>query len=284
MPRRSSVETRDTPDGFSGWDEYARYYDWENARTIGLRDIAFWQRMVASVRGRVVELGCGTGRVLLRTSGVVSSGPGRKRNPRSSPVIGIDRSAPMLAIARRRARRLPAARRPELVRGDIRALPIADASVDLVIAPYGILQSLIRDVDLTRALTETARVLRPGGLFVADLVPDLSRWTPYEGQLRLRGRRGKRTTVTLVETVRQDRRRGLTIFDEMFIERSARTNGRAPSSTTRRFSVTFRTLPFPETRRRLLRSGFEIEAIYGGYRGQSWKPASGTWVIRARKR
>lgn len=281
MPRQSIAATQD---GFSGWDEYARYYDWENARTIGLRDIAFWQRMVASVRGRVVELGCGTGRVLLKTSRVVFRNNTRKRPPRSFPLIGIDRSAPMLAIARRRVRRLRAAERPELVRGDIRALPIADASVDLVIAPYGILQSLIRDVDLARALTEAARVLRPGGLFVADLVPDLPRWTPYEGQLRLRGRHGKRTTVTLVETVRQDRRRGLTIFDETFVERSRRANGRAPSSVTRRFSVTFRTLPFPETRRRLVRSGFEIDAIYGGYRGQPWTPASETWVVRARKR
>ena len=160
-----------TPDGSQGWDEYARYYDWENARTMGTRDLAFWKRMVSGASGPVIELGCGTGRVLLKTSGVVSAEErGRKRHPRS---IGIDRSAPMLDIARRRARRLPARVRPVLVRADIRALPLAPASAALVIAPYGILQSLVRDGDLAAALAESARVLRSGGRFVVDLVPDL---------------------------------------------------------------------------------------------------------------
>ena len=35
--------------GHEGWDDYADYYDWENAQTVGRRDIAFWQRMAAPV-------------------------------------------------------------------------------------------------------------------------------------------------------------------------------------------------------------------------------------------
>ena len=271
-----------TPDGSQGWDEYARYYDWENARTMGTRDLAFWKRMVSGASGPVIELGCGTGRVLLKTSGVVSAEErGRKRHPRS---IGIDRSAPMLDIARRRARRLPARVRPVLVRADIRALPLAPASAALVIAPYGILQSLVRDGDLAAALAESARVLRSGGRFVVDLVPDLSRWTPYRGRVRMRGSKRAGTTVTLVESVRQDKRRNLTIFDETFLERpSGRSNARPARPVTRRFSLTFRTLPLAETRRRLVRAGFTIDAIFGGYRGQKWTPRSETWLIVARR-
>ena len=270
-------------DGSLGWDEYARYYDWENARTIGKRDIAFWRRLVADARGAVIELGCGTGRVLLKTSGFVFGRGKRKRSPRSF-LVGIDLSAPMLDIARRRARRLRPAARPVLIRGDIRSLPIATASAALVMAPYGILQSLVRDEDLARAMTETARVLKPGGRFVVDLVPDLPRWTPYRGQVRMREKGRAGTMVTLVESVRQDRRRGLTIFDEEFIEHAAgHPNGRKPKST-RRFSLTFRTLPLPETRRRLVRAGFVIEAMLGGYRGEPWTRQSETWLIVARKR
>ena len=268
-------------DGAKGWDEYARYYDWENARTIGKRDVAFWRRQVTASAGPVIELGCGTGRVLLKTSGFVSRGKLRKRNPRSF-LIGIDLSSPMLAIARQRLKKLPKATRPGLVRADIRALPIATGSVALVMAPYGILQSLVRDKDLRRALDEAARVLKPGGRFVVDLVPDLPRWLPYESRVRMRGRNGNGTSVTLVESVRQDRRRGLTIFDETFIERPA-GRSRAPSST-RQFSLTFRTLPVAETRRRLSSAGFNIEAVHGGYRGEAWSPRSETWVISARKR
>jgi SAM-dependent methyltransferase len=275
-----------TPDGTQGWDEYARYYDWENARTMGTRDLAFWRRIAATATGPIIELGCGSGRVLLpiaaqKTSGVVSAEErGRKRHPRS---IGIDRSTPMLAIARRRARRLQPTARPVLIRADIRALPIASASAALVIAPYGILQSLVRDVDLAAALAESARVLQPGGRFIVDLVPDLPRWTPYRGRVRMRGRKRAGTTVTLVESVRQDKRRGLTIFDETFVERPVRINGRRVKPVTRRFSLTFRTLPLAETRRRLTRAGFRIESVLGGYRGQKWTPESETWLIFARK-
>jgi ubiquinone/menaquinone biosynthesis C-methylase UbiE len=265
-------------DGSHGWDQYARYYDWENARTIGKRDVAFWRRQVAAAPGRVVELGCGTGRL---TSGFFFQRSRQKRNPRSSNlVVGIDLSAPMLDIARRRVRQLPAAARPVLIRGDIRALPIATETVALVMAPYGILQSLVRDKDLKRALDEAARVLQPGGRFVADLVPDLPRWQPYRSRIRMRGSNGPGAAVTLVESVRQDRRRGLTIFDETFTETRAGTG----TSSTRRFSLTFRTLPVAETRRRLARAGFSVEAMHGGYRGEPWTPRSGTWVIAARKR
>jgi SAM-dependent methyltransferase len=218
----------------------------------------------------------------LRTSTVVSAEErGRKRHPRS---IGIDRSAPMLEIARRRARRLRPAAEPVLVRGDIRALPIATGSAALVIAPYGILQSLVRDVDLAGALAESARVLRSGGRFVVDLVPDLPRWTPYRGRVRMRGSNRAGTAVTLVESVRQDKRRKLTIFEETFVERPVRrANGRKTKSVTRRFSLTFRTLPLADTRRRFVRAGFAIDAVFGGYRGQRWTPRSETWLIVARK-
>ena len=51
--------------GWKGWDEYAPFYDWENAQTLGRRDVTFWQRLAKGVKGRVLELGCGTGRIVL---------------------------------------------------------------------------------------------------------------------------------------------------------------------------------------------------------------------------
>ena len=50
-----------TRSGWEGWDEYAPFYDWENARTVARRDVAFWQRLAAAQEGPVLELGCGTG-------------------------------------------------------------------------------------------------------------------------------------------------------------------------------------------------------------------------------
>src|SRR5829696_1497604 len=105
----SSAMTRE---GWKGWDEYAPFYDWENAQTLGRRDVPFWQRVAAKARGAVLELGCGTGRVSL---------PLARAGIR---LIGIDRSQPMLDRARQRltksrSRRLAGSL--QLVRGDIRA-------------------------------------------------------------------------------------------------------------------------------------------------------------------
>src|SRR5687767_8604019 len=42
--RRTSREYRftSTMQGWEGWDEYAAFYDWENAQTLGRRDVPFW--------------------------------------------------------------------------------------------------------------------------------------------------------------------------------------------------------------------------------------------------
>ena len=86
------------------------------------------------------------------------------------------------------------------LRGDIRFLPFrASARFDLVMAPYGILQSLVSDRDLDATLASVRRVLAGGGTFGIDLVPDLPVWKEYRNKLRFRGsRRGGKSQVTLM--------------------------------------------------------------------------------------
>ena len=135
-------------------------------------------------------------------------------------VVGIDRSEEMLARARKRVARARLGRYLSLVRGDIRELPFTRRTkFSAVLAAYGILQSLTRERDLTRTFASVARVLRRGGLFAIDVVPDLPKWDEYRNRTSLSGRRGRDTTLTLVETVRQDRARRLTIFDQEYRER-----------------------------------------------------------------
>jgi ubiquinone/menaquinone biosynthesis C-methylase UbiE len=253
-------------EGWEGWDEYAPFYDWENARTFGRRDVAFWRRLADERREPALELGCGTGRIaipLLKTG---------------HSIVGVDRSEAMLARARRRAERAGVLDRALFVRSDIRTLPLRTRRFDFVIAPYGMLQSLTRDRDLTLTLGSVARVLRAGGLFGIDLVPDLPRWSEYERKISLHGRRNATTTLTLVESVRQDRRRGLTIFDQEYIELR---NGQRH---IHRFSLTFRTLSVPQMVRRLERAGFWIRAVLGDYQGRAWDERADVWLILAQKR
>jgi SAM-dependent methyltransferase len=275
MKKLSTVSKRAKPvaDGSTGWDEYAAFYDWENARTVGRSDIAFWRRIVREESRALLELGCGTGRLLMPLARACAG-----RGGRHARVAGIDRSAPMLARAVARSRRLPRADRPVMTRGDIRALPFLSGTFGVVLAPYGMLQSLVRDRDLDAVLASVARVLRRGGLFGIDLVPDLPSWDEYHRRVSLKGRTSSGSTVTLIESVRQDRRRRLTIFDQQFVERHGRRK------TTREFSLTFRTLPVPDIVRRLARAGFEVEAMLGDYEGAPWHQGAETWLILARRR
>jgi ubiquinone/menaquinone biosynthesis C-methylase UbiE len=253
-------------EGWRGWDEYAPFYDWENARTLGRRDIPFWRQFARGASGHALELGSGTGRITL---------PLGRAGVR---IVGIDRSAPMLARARQRFARAGLSRRIRLVRGDIRHLPFPVSTFATVLAPYGVLQSLLRERDLVATLDAVHRVLRRGGTFGVDLVADLPAWEEYRKRQSLRGwRRQGGTHVTLVETVRQDRARRLTIFDQEFIERHGRHR------RTSRFALTFRTLSVPQMVRRLEKAGFGITALLGDYRGGPWDPRAEVWMILARK-
>jgi len=251
-------------EGWRGWDDYARFYDWENAQTMGRRDVRFWQRLASKTAGPVLELGCGTGRVAI---------PMAKAGAR---VVGIDRSASMLARAATRLRRSKLDGSLQLVRGDVRHLPFPAASFGLVAAPYGILQSLLDDATLDAALASAHRALRRGGTFGIDLVSDLTSWAEYDGRVKLRGQVGRsQTRLTLIESVRQDRARGLTLFDQEFIER------RGGVSRSHQFSLAFRTVSVEEMTGRLERHGFRISAVLGDYDGGPWDSRADVWFILA---
>ena len=230
------------------------------------RDVPFWSHVAAAAGGPVLELGCGTGRVTVPVA-------------RVAPLIGIDLSAPMLERARARVRRARLGRRARLVRGDIRRLPFAPAQFALVMAPYGVLQSLVGDGDLRATLKATAAALRPGGRLVMELVADLPAWREYRNQTRLRGwRAGGRSHLTLIESVRQDRARGLTLFEQEFIERTG------PATSSRRFSLAFRTLSVAQMAARLERAGLRVAARLGSYDGDPWTETSETWILIAERR
>lgn len=252
--------------GTEGWDDYAAFYDWENAQTVQRRDVAFWDRLAGTAEGPVLELGTGTGRVALP---IVKNG---------TPLVGIDRSEAMLARARAKMPRGRSRARLRLVRGDIRHLPFPARHFSLVMAPYGILQSLVRERDLSATLASVARVLGPGGRFGIDLVPDLPAWSEYRERNTLSGIMAGGVRVSLLESVRQDRAKRLTIFHQRY----RTVHGRERSE--RRFTLTFRTLSVPQMTRRLENAGFSVDAVLGDYRGGPWDRRADVWLLLASKR
>jgi ubiquinone/menaquinone biosynthesis C-methylase UbiE len=131
-----------------------------------LRD--YRQRTIAAARGRVLEVGIGSG-INLPLYG-----------PDVSSVCGIEPSAGLL----RRAASQPTTTLGEFIRGSAEAIPFEDEAFDSVVTTWTL--CTIPDVEL--ALREMRRVLRSDGrlLFVEHgLAPDASivRWqmrlTPY---------------------------------------------------------------------------------------------------------
>jgi ArsR family transcriptional regulator len=108
---------------------------------------------LADERWVVGDLGCGTGQVAAALAPFVAR------------VVAVDRSGDMLQAARRRLRDLP---NVQVRRGELEALPIADAELDAAT----LLLVLHHLPDPAAALAETRRVLKPGGrVVIADMLP-----------------------------------------------------------------------------------------------------------------
>lgn len=106
--------------------------------------------------GRLVDLGCGSGRLLLPFAA------------RGFDCLGVDLSLPMLEVARDKARQAGAPL--DLVQANMVELDcLADRSVDYCICMFSSL-GMIRGSENRRAVLRHARrIVKPGGVFVAHV-------------------------------------------------------------------------------------------------------------------
>src|SRR5690349_5378934 len=103
-----------------------------------------WLAEVVPPRGRVLDLGCGSAPLFPMLAG--------------RSWIGLDTSGAELAAAR-------AAGAGPLLRARASAIPLRDASVDVVVCSM----SLMVTTPVAQVVAEIARVLRPGGLLAATI-------------------------------------------------------------------------------------------------------------------
>ncbi|MBK9128996.1 MAG: class I SAM-dependent methyltransferase [Phycisphaerales bacterium] len=142
------------------FDKWARSYDRSRLNelvffpTIRLcqEEIYRWQASRGERPFRMLDVGCGTGRLVTLLAGQ----PGAER------LIGLDYSPVMLARASERVERMGLTERVHLVHGDAERLPFADASFDVVTCCH----SFHHYPHQAAAVASFRRVLRPGGMLI----------------------------------------------------------------------------------------------------------------------
>lgn len=121
-------------------------------------DIGFFVEAAKEARGAVLELGAGTGRVLIPTArwGI--------------DIVGLDASAAMLDVCRRRLDEEPESVRKHvtLVLGDMRQFDLGQQFA-LITIPFRPFQHLVTVTDQLACLACVKKHLATGGTFVLDL-------------------------------------------------------------------------------------------------------------------
>ena len=129
----------------------ARLYDLQARVTLGTMYRRVAREIAAFMRnGAVLDVGTGPGRLPLELARLVPA----------LAITGVDLSTAMIDIARRKARNMDMESRVDFLPGDATALPVPDASFDMVVVTL----SLHHWHDQPKGMAELHRAMKPGGV------------------------------------------------------------------------------------------------------------------------
>jgi ubiquinone/menaquinone biosynthesis C-methylase UbiE len=239
-------------------------------------DVRFYVEEAQRAGSPVLELGCGTGRILLP---IAEAG---------IEVVGLDAAPSMLAIARQKVAALPeeTKSRIQLVEGDMRRFDCG-RRFSLILIPFRAFLHLLTAEDQKQALASIHAHLIDGGRLVFNLFdPRLEIITAHSGpfgsalkklQEFVHPQTGNR--VILWDTRRYDCERQVLTEDRLLEEVDVSGNivSRRYATLTLRFVYRY------EMQHLLELCGFEIEALYGDFsRGPFRYGEEQVWVARRR--
>lgn len=246
-----------TVSGAGGYEEYAFIADlYDHVVPYHLRpDISFYVDAAKQAGSPVLEIGCGTGRVLLPTA------------REGVDIVGLDLSPHMLAICRNQLEQEPAAVKSKvrLVQGDMRDFYLGQ-TFRLATIPFRPFQHLTTVADQRSCLESIRRHLVPRGVLILDIFnPSLDAlvYRPIGQELDEEpefsmpdGRR----VVRRHKIVAQDRFNQVNQFELIYY--ITHPDGREELLT---HSFAMRYLFRFEAEHLLVRTGFEVEQVYAGF-------------------
>jgi SAM-dependent methyltransferase len=153
-----AIRSRALTSSYDAIPDFGLLYDSVPLYQARSEDVRFYVEEATEARGAVLEVGCGTGRVLLPAARA------------GCEITGIDSSAAMLARCAENLQRESASVRDRvtLVEADARDFYL-EREFALVTAPFRIVQHLVTVDDQLRFLAAVRRHLAPGGRLVFDV-------------------------------------------------------------------------------------------------------------------
>jgi SAM-dependent methyltransferase len=231
------------------YDIYARFYDLDFGEADA--DLFMYQQFASRCGSPILELGCGTGRVLLPLA------------RQGYQITGVDLSLPMLEVARGKVAAEDLSERVTFSQQDMRELELGDR-FNLAFAAINSFMHLLNTDDQLAALARIRHHLNPGGLLILDLFnPDLSRLLEARGQVGLAKVMTDPDTGHRLMRFHSDKvDLGEQTIHVTFVVDELDSEGNVQRTL---FPFSIRYLFRFELELLLRHAGFEIEAIYGTY-------------------
>jgi SAM-dependent methyltransferase len=135
------------------YDLIAEFYATDMGQSMPFDDVGYYAGLATAYPGQVLELGCGSGRILIELLA------------RGIDIVGADRSLPMLEQCRSDA--AVRALTPRLLQMDLRAFAL-HSPFSLILAPYSLITYLTDDSDVDQFIAGAVKRLAPGGALVLD--------------------------------------------------------------------------------------------------------------------
>lgn len=254
----------------TGYETLARFYDLEHEAITA--DVDMYLNFAHRCGSPILELGCGTGRVLVPLARA------------GYEITGLDNSPAMLARSRQRlTAQSPQVRaRVNLIRADVRDFALAQRYTLAVFALNGFMHLLSLE-DQLRALRCTYRHLVPGGKFILDL-PHISTSLLVSSDERV-----------AVHDEHRDPETGLPIYKwvtgsvdqaHQFQHVRFMYDQVQPDGVVKRTAVNFTLRYFFRYEVELLldKAGFEVEGLYGSYELDAYEDPCERMLFVARAR
>jgi SAM-dependent methyltransferase len=250
------------------FDAFARYYDADYRDYSDDLDLIL--TLAAETGDPVLELGCGTGRLLAPLAA------------QGHDVTGIDVSTALLAIARQKLALADTLSHVQLVHADMRSYDLPRKDYGLAFCTSNTFMHLTRPQEQLQVLHNTYRHLRQGAALLIDLFnPDVVRLAQIDGMQEYADRwvddvTGAQVIKWVVRTVDWAQQ----LQDTIFIYEEVQPNGTSVRTTC---PFTLRFVWRSEAELMLQKAGFVLEHVWGDFEGNEYDAASDHLILLARK-